>query len=229
MSMCFWITMAAWLNEKPNRRRGLIWAAAILFILLMGFTRLYLGVHFPTDLFAGWIIAGIILVIWFVPGPRLEKLYSGAGARPQNICAAVIALVMNGLYPIDRSLPGLFLGLCLGYTLMKNKFPFSARGLINGKKPGIREMILRCVTGFAGVVIVYIGLKFIFPGEGSLFSGIPIWGGNSPYYELGRFIRYGLLGFWASAGAPKMFQQMGLAKDTASRVKKADSGVRSND
>ncbi|MCL2129436.1 MAG: phosphatase PAP2 family protein [Treponema sp.] len=224
-SLVFWIPVAAWLSQKwaninagqePEkgqlRKKVIIWISAIVLLLLIGFTRLYLGVHFPTDLFLGWFIAGIILVIWFIPGPRLEALISSAGTRYQNIIAAVIALVMNGLFPKDRSFPALLLGFCIGYTLMKSKFPFEARGKINGENPHIKIMFLRCFMGFLGLAVIYMGLRLIFPGEGSLFHSIPLWGAGSPFYEIGRFVRYGLLGLWASAGAPMIFMQMGIAE-----------------
>jgi len=211
MSLCFWIPMAAWLEKMWPRRRTVIWAAAISFVLFMAFTRLYLGVHFPTDIFAGWLLGGIILFIYFIPGPIIEKSLVSGGVRLQNISAAVIALAMSGLYPRERNLAALFLGFCLGYTLMTQRFPFSARAEINGKKPGIKVMFLRCLTGFAGMVIIYVTLRLIFPGEGSFFKELTIWGPASPFYELGRFIRYGLVGLWASAGAPRLFQRMHLA------------------
>ena len=217
MSLTFWIPMAAWLSGLLSRRKTLIWSGAVFFVLLIGFTRLYLGVHFPTDLFAGWIIAGIILIIWFILGPALEERLISIGPRFQNITAATIAIVMGNVYPGDRSLPALFLGFCLGYTIMKKRFPFSARGEIDGqnsdgKKPGVLIMIARCLTGFLGVVIIYLGLKLIFPGEGSLFSNIPAWSQSSSLYGIGRFVRYCLLGLWASAGAPWIFRRMKLAK-----------------
>ena len=224
MSLCFWISMAAWRAEvfaagvmtgkagaKPLLRRFLIWASAVLFVLLIGFTRLYLGVHFPTDLFIGWILGGLILTIWFIPAPRMEKIFASMGTRIQNICIAFLALIMNGLYPGDRTMPALFLGFCLGYTIMRKYFPFYAQGTIDGKKPGVKIMILRCLTGFLGAAIIYIALRLVFPGEGSLFKHIPIWGEFSPFYQIGRFIRYCLLGLWASAGAPNMFRRMGLS------------------
>ena len=226
MSLTFWIPMAAWLSQlwtakagaglpqtEKKRSYGKIipWACVVLFILLIGFSRLYLGVHFPTDLLAGWILGGIILVIWFIPGPSLSKRFASAGTRIQNICAAAAALVMNGLYSGNRSLPALFLGFCLGYTIMRKYFPFSARGEINGKKPGIPNMFFRCIIGFLGMAVIYLGLKLILSGNGSFLSSIPIWGPASPFYGIGYFIRYGLLGLWASAGAPRVFLQMGLA------------------
>ncbi len=65
-SLCFWVPVAAWFAEKKSgMKRFLVWAAAIFFILLIGFTRLYLGVHFPTDLLAGWIIGAIILFLMY--------------------------------------------------------------------------------------------------------------------------------------------------------------------
>ena len=223
MSLCFWISMAAWRAEifaagmmtgkagtKPLARRFLIWTSAILFILLIGFTRLYLGVHFPTDLFAGWILGGVILALCFLSGPSLEKFFVSMGMRTQNICIAVFALAMNGFLPGDRTLPALFLGFCLGYTIMKKYFPFFAQGTINGVKPGPKIIIPRCLIGILGAAIVYIALRLVFPGEGSFFKH-PLWGQYSPFYEIGRFIRYGLLGLWASAGAPYIFKRMGLS------------------
>lgn len=244
-SMVFWIPMAAWLSRRwaekfgtaegkatalaadRRKERGivLIWAGAIFFTLLIGYTRLYLGVHFPTDLFAGWILGGIILIIWFVPGPKLEKLFARAGMRSQNICVAVIALLMNGLYPKDKSLPALFLGFCLGYTIMRKYFPFHARGEISGKKPGAKVLVFRCIIGFAGMVFIYVGLKMLFPGEGSIFRNIPIWGAESPFYEIGRFLRYGLLGLWAAAGAPWLFRRTGLANNGTAPAAGGQGGV----
>jgi membrane-associated phospholipid phosphatase len=216
MSLCFWIPMAAWLNQvwagkKPKQRRLLIWAVTICFILLIGFTRLYLGVHFPADLFAGWLLGGIILFLWFIPGSHLEKFFADAGTRVQNISAAALALFMNGIYPGDRTLPALFLGFCTGYAVMKKYFPFSADGETSGEMPLFFVKAIRCFTGLAGMVIIYLVLRLILPGEKSLFGDLPLWGRFSPFYEAGRFIRYGLMGFWASAGAPRVFQRMGLA------------------
>ena len=212
VSLCFWVPVAAWMGNVWKRRRTVIWTAVLFLVVLIAYTRLYLGVHFPTDIIAGWIAASIILVILYFAGPHIERVIIAGGPRLQNICAAGIALVMNGLFPRERSLPAIFLGFCLGYTMMKRRFPFSAQGEINGKKPGIHVMILRCFVGFAGTAILYLGLSFIFPGEDSLFRDFRQWSADSPFYDLGYFIRYGFLGFWASAGAPQVFQRMGLAQ-----------------
>ena len=213
--------MAAWLSQVwAGKKRALIWAPAIIIIIFIGFTRLYLGVHFPADLLAGWTLGLAILALWFIPGPFLTEKLSSAGIRAQNISAAAMALIMNGLLPHDRTLPALFLGFCLGYNIMKQRFPFFAQADINGKNPSAKIRFFRCLTGFTGMAIIFIGLRFILPGEGSLFRDIPLWGYASPLYETGHFIRYGLLGFWVSAGAPYMFQSMGLASNNKTENRK---------
>jgi len=217
-SFCFWVPIAAWLaGGKPGRRRAreraVVWAAAIFFVLLIGFTRLYLGVHFPTDLLAGWGVGAIILFLMYGLSLLFDKHFFNKHlidqTRSQNILAALAALIMISIYPGDRTIPAIFLGFCIGYNIMKNKFPFCGQSEIKEKK--LFVMLSRCVTGLAGLVVIYFVLKLLLPGEESLFSYIPFWSQSSPFYELGRFIRYGLLGLWASAGAPMFFQRMGLS------------------
>ncbi len=42
--------------EPDHRLRRFTWLVAVAIILLVGFSRPYLGVHYPTDVIAGWII-----------------------------------------------------------------------------------------------------------------------------------------------------------------------------
>ena len=40
-----------------HRRRGWVWGLAPLFALAVGWARVYLGVHNPSDVLAGWAAA----------------------------------------------------------------------------------------------------------------------------------------------------------------------------
>lgn len=50
----FALIVALW---NSRWRWWAVWFSAI-FIPLIGFTRLYLGVHYPTDIIAGWLVSG---------------------------------------------------------------------------------------------------------------------------------------------------------------------------
>lgn len=50
--------LAYWLGrDAPPRVRILVWVAAVTATLLMGFSRIYLGEHFPSDVAAGYAVA----------------------------------------------------------------------------------------------------------------------------------------------------------------------------
>jgi membrane-associated phospholipid phosphatase len=212
LSLVFWFLIAWWYQ---GRGKGAVRIAALFFTLAIGFTRLYLGVHFPTDLLAGWLLGGITLVLYFLLEPPLTRFFTGGVAgivsgsiRLRIISAALIVLVMNALHPQDTSLSGLFLGIGVGYNLMLKYVPFFVTSKTGKPSPGPVLFGLRYLLGLAGAALVYLGLRAILPGESSLWAESPFWGFASPYYELGRFLRYGLLGLWAALGAPWVFTQI---------------------
>jgi membrane-associated phospholipid phosphatase len=209
MSLVFWVFMAAWGRGKFEKFKTPLTAGAVFIVLLVAFTRLYLGLHFPTDILAGWVLSGIVLGVYFLTEKRLSALFAAGGKRPTNLCLAAAAFLMILLYEGDRRLPAALLGFGLGYSLMRSSFPFEARRIAGGNRP--LRLGLRCILGFAGAAVLYLALRLALPGESSLFAPLPHWGSASPYYELGSFIRYGILGLWISAGAPRLFLRLGLA------------------
>jgi undecaprenyl-diphosphatase len=64
VSACFYGVLAAILTArmKSRARRIAIWMAAALLAFLIGLSRIYLGVHYPSDVLAGYAAA----VIWVV-------------------------------------------------------------------------------------------------------------------------------------------------------------------
>lgn len=57
-SLCFCGAMAWLLARRAARRseRTMIWVAAPVLTLLIGFSRIYLGVHYPSDVVAGYCV-----------------------------------------------------------------------------------------------------------------------------------------------------------------------------
>jgi undecaprenyl-diphosphatase len=69
MSCCFFGALAAIVTArmKKKRARAIVWLLASTMFLLIGFSRIYLGVHHTTDVIAGFAAALIwILVVRFV-------------------------------------------------------------------------------------------------------------------------------------------------------------------
>jgi membrane-associated phospholipid phosphatase len=201
ISLVMWTIIASWTGKK--------WAfpAAFLISLLVGFSRLYLGVHFPTDLLGGWALGALTLAAYFLWGDRLRAALVRGGPRLRMILSAALAFVMILYRPrLEMLMPGaLVLGLGLGYCL--NLGRFRAAGAGNGAGNGAaRSPIagaalrgIRFAAGMAGLVALFTVLGRLAPKE------------QSSLYPLFFFVRFALAGFWVSLAAPWLFLRLRLA------------------
>jgi membrane-associated phospholipid phosphatase len=192
-SVTFWGIVGSYLSAPA----GIIVALALP--LAVGVSRVYLGAHFPTDVFAGWALGAALVVPYLLFGEKLASALAAADLRVRILAAAGAAFAMNALHPQDVSLGGVVFGMGVGYALMVERFPFAAAKDADGGRPSYPRLALRYLVGMAGTAAIYFGLKLALPGEGT------------EWYALGRFARYALLGAWVSAGAPWIFLKLKLA------------------
>lgn len=61
-AMAFTAIVLAW----HSRYRPAVIIAAVVYFVTMSFTRLYLGVHYPTDVIAGWCISAAWVAVMYV-------------------------------------------------------------------------------------------------------------------------------------------------------------------
>lgn len=71
-AFCFYGALAEILTERTDKLwlQIIVWTAAALMILLIGISRIYLGVHHPSDVVAGYAV-GLIWVITIAVGDKL--------------------------------------------------------------------------------------------------------------------------------------------------------------
>lgn len=191
-SVVIWGTIAhAW-----RAARG--WILAGLLALLIGFSRIYLGVHFPTDVLAGWLIGILLLAPYVAFHRRLEGWLEGRELGAQLTAAVVLPLLLLSLHVTEdtTSLTGVLLGAGLGIALLRRSFHYDAGG-----PPWQRAF--RLFLGIAVVLALRFGLKAISPHQPEALR------------LTARFLRYAILGVWISLGAPWLFKTLRLTPGQA--------------
>jgi hypothetical protein len=196
-SLVLWIIIASW------GTRSWRYIPAAVLILLIGFSRVYLGVHFPTDVFAGWLIGGLICAVYFFLGPRIERALERGGLRAKLLFTAAVSFLMILYRPANDLLlfGALLLGMGTGYSLNVHVLKFKAAARFERRGAAKFFTLLgRLVLGFGGILLIFVVFRRFLPGSGSSFR------------QIFFFLLCAIMGFWSYAGAPWLFQRIGLAE-----------------
>lgn len=200
--------------------------AAIVLILLISFSRLYLGVHFPMDIAAGWLVGGALLLgfLWLEEpvwrrvqrwplGWQLGFAFVASGAL---VLAGVLALQLHAGSELPAAWRQAMSAHQLSDVLVDPRGPegvitaagtlfgFAAGGILLqrwGKFDAKGRWTLRVgryLVGTIGVAALLFGLDLLTFAPGSL--GDWIW----------RYLRYAIIGFWISYLGPRIFDRLGL-------------------
>lgn len=216
--------VGVWGILASDLRKRWAWGVAIALMFLIGFSRWYLGVHFPQDVFLGWLLGSVLL--W-----AFVQFWNPVAAWLQQKTFGMQILIAFGISLIFIALGAVSVGRLAGYTfpaeweanaLRAGALPapvsiedsITSAGTLFGLAFGvawlalrggfqaagpIEKRALRYVIGLVGIVILWLGLRLVFPDNADLLS-----------YSL-RYVRYALVGFWISGGAPWLFFRFKLA------------------
>ena len=201
------------------------WLIAILIIVMIGISRLYLGVHFPHDVILGWLIGAfllwLVLRFWNPVTTRLKKMNPEQQILTSFLSSLLLILITfipylwlkftNWQLPQAWaeyaknavSLSGTFTSAGTLFGLLTGLVWLNQRGGFDVSGP-LWKRILRYVPGIVGLFVLYFGLKLIFKSFSSH--------SESALFYILRYINYVIVGAWVSAGAPWMFIKLNLAK-----------------
>jgi len=215
-----WGLLAYYMREKGEK------AALIVLIGLIGFSRIYLGVHFISDVLLGFLLGGLLLWAFIRFEPSLSAWLStrslahmlGLALISSLLIVLVVVLPAEGLrgwqIPAEWEVNALAAGPESEISAFNIEGAFTVGGTWLGLMAGIAwlyhrqggykvsktpfQRILCYIIGVIGIFIFWYGLGAVFPRGADILS-----------YAL-RYLRYTLIGLWVSAVAPLVFQRLGL-------------------
>ncbi len=185
-SFVVWGSVSLWLKNRVFSY------LAVFIILIIAFSRIYLGVHFPTDIFAGWLIAAVILIVMWPLFDRIESFLPGMNALMMAAASVIIPAVLSFIMASKTSVMsmGALSGFCAGIMIERRYINFS-------KSSGLRNGILRYIAGGVLLLLLFSAEKFLFSKDSS-------------FYLISVFIHSWILSIWVFAGAPWLFKKIRL-------------------
>lgn len=186
-------TVVFWGYIATQVCRSWMWGLTVGLLLLVPLSRLYVGAHFPTDLLGGYVLGGVILLLYRWLAPGIESwLIRQSGLRQVAIAVGVPVLLWlaAGGDHNSQTAAAMLLGVGCGVVLERRWVGFDTAG-------PLWQRGARFVLGAVGLGVLF-GLLHV------LFKSL------EPASLL-RLMRYGLAGLWIGGGAPWVFVACGLA------------------
>jgi len=214
---------ALWGLIAADARSRWIWAFTSGMIVLIGISRVFLGVHFPTDVLAGWALGAAVLLGFLVleepVGRRIAALplsgqvlaaFAGSLALavasfaalatlgdwevPASWAAGALERSGEAIHPLDLLDAVTASGLFFGF----------AAGAAADRQPGSMcatgkgsVRLFRYAFGIAVTGAIWYGLGFFAPQDAV------------PAAYLFQYLRAAVAGAWVSFGAPAFFARYG--------------------
>ena len=172
------------------RKRWFTLTAAVM-VFLIGFSRVYLGVHFPTDVLAGWLVGSILAHIYVRWNERFIEWANGLPFAWKVSLAFGVPVVLTFLHGTRTTSMALgALAGTLGGLVIARRQQLYAGAITVWKRRR------RLAVGLLGLPLLAVALWTFSPGD------------DSRLYYLHRWMQYATIGLWVSYFVPKIASLM---------------------
>ncbi|SEF48918.1 PAP2 superfamily protein [Thermomonospora echinospora] len=226
--LAVYLTRRGWAPQLPGRlsgalRPGWVWVPTLVVIGLVGVSRVYLGVHSPGQVAAGWAIGGALLFVVVRFGPVVAGRWRDLRLVWQFVLSAVVslgllacavaavaplrnwrmppvwqeAIIRAGghvdVHPDRLGMERAALAAGLLCGLLVGLSWLAHRGWFAAGGPPLAR-VSRVLVGVAGLAVINTVLLLPAPHVAVLF------------------LAQALTGLWITVGAPEAFVRLGLAR-----------------
>ena len=187
-----------WVMLARSVAKRWFWALAMATTWLIGFSRIYFGLHFPGDIVAGWLLASGLLGLYVILGERSARWLN---RQSTAFLTGALWLLCGVLF--------LFYACLLDMPLMAGMVAISL-GAGTGSIVTLRYLRYSgCGNLWHRVIRSAIGLGILF-GYIKATGGLLSTADNGDYYQT-VFAVYTVAGLWLTLGAPALFLILSLA------------------
>ncbi len=178
-----------WTSMMFKIKNRWMYYLGISLVILVGISRMYLGVHTPEDVFAGAAIGAV----WVMIVNRMFNYADRTGKK--SILLIVIIPAVIGMFILRNSdyykVAGTVISFYAGYLIETGYINFPVKTVL-------WKQLIKYIIGMLVILMIKIPLKSLLP-EGMISD----------------FIRYFLMGAWATIGAPCIIKYILCRKEDA--------------